>query len=578
MIKMRLFKLLKNSKKYIGLTVFVNWINLICNIVIIITIGHVLQNLIHRDAALYNFEGAAAIITAAIAIRLVCSRISAVISHKATANAKNTLRSKLIEKILRMGISYTDKISTSEIIQLTVEGIEQLESYFGRYLPQLFYSIAAPITLFAVIYFIYPVSSVILLLCVPLIPVSIILVMKYAGKIFRRYWGQYVDLGEDFLDNIQGLTTLKIYEADEYKNNSMNKTAEKFRVITMKVLRMQLNSVSMMDLIAYGGSAAGIISAVIGFAAGNISLWGVFAIIMLSSEFFIPLRLLGSLFHIAMNGMSASDRMFEILDIKKQENKKGKYEKGDITVKDLSFSYDAERKILSNINMEIPMGSFVSLVGQSGSGKSTIAALLMGINKNYSGSITIGETELSSISEKEIMSNTTLISHNSYIFKGTVKDNLMLGKKDADDEDMKDVLKKVNLYDFIMANGGLESELAEQGSNLSGGQRQRLSLARALLHDSDIYIFDEATSNIDSESEKNIMAVIHRLYGIKTIVLISHRLENVKESDMIYVLDKGSIVEKGIHNELVENEGYYAELYGSQKNIEEYAKGEAVYA
>ena len=578
MIKMRLFKLLKNSKKYIGLTVFVNWINLICNIVIIITIGHVLQNLIHRDAALYNFEGAAAIITAAIAIRLVCSRISAVISHKATANAKNTLRSKLIEKILRMGISYTDKISTSEIIQLTVEGIEQLESYFGRYLPQLFYSIAAPITLFAVIYFIYPVSAVILLLCVPLIPVSIILVMKYAGKIFRRYWGQYVDLGEDFLDNIQGLTTLKIYEADEYKNNSMNKTAEKFRVITMKVLRMQLNSVSMMDLIAYGGSAAGIISAVIGFAAGNISLWGVFAIIMLSSEFFIPLRLLGSLFHIAMNGMSASDRMFEILDIKKQENKKGKYEKGDITVKDLSFSYDAERKILSNINMEIPMGSFVSLVGQSGSGKSTIAALLMGINKNYSGSITIGETELSSISEKEIMSNTTLISHNSYIFKGTVKDNLMLGKKDADDEDMKDVLKKVNLYDFIMANGGLESELAEQGSNLSGGQRQRLSLARALLHDSDIYIFDEATSNIDSESEKNIMAVIHRLYGIKTIVLISHRLENVKESDMIYVLDKGSIVEKGIHNELVENEGYYAELYGSQKNIEEYAKGEAVYA
>jgi ABC-type transport system involved in cytochrome bd biosynthesis fused ATPase/permease subunit len=477
-----------------------------------------------------------------------------------------------------MGISYTDKISTSEIIQLTVEGIEQLESYFGRYLPQLFYSIAAPITLFAVIYFIYPVSAVILLLCVPLIPVSIILVMKYAGKIFRRYWGQYVDLGEDFLDNIQGLTTLKIYEADEYKNNSMNKTAEKFRVITMKVLRMQLNSVSMMDLIAYGGSAAGIISAVIGFAAGNISLWGVFAIIMLSSEFFIPLRLLGSLFHIAMNGMSASDRMFEILDIKKQENKKGKYEKGDITVKDLSFSYDAERKILSNINMEIPMGSFVSLVGQSGSGKSTIAALLMGINKNYSGSITIGETELSSISEKEIMSNTTLISHNSYIFKGTVKDNLMLGKKDADDEDMKDVLKKVNLYDFIMANGGLESELAEQGSNLSGGQRQRLSLARALLHDSDIYIFDEATSNIDSESEKNIMAVIHRLYGIKTIVLISHRLENVKESDMIYVLDKGSIVEKGIHNELVENEGYYAELYGSQKNIEEYAKGEAVYA
>lgn len=578
MIKRRLFNLVENSKKYIAWTVFVNWICLMCSILITITAGRLLQGCLYGQAEIRSFAISAAIITISAAVRFLCCRLSAVISHTATANAKKTLRARLYEKALRLGISYSDKVSTSEIIQLSVEGIEQLEIYFGKYLPQLFYSIAAPISLFAALSFISLKSALVLLLCVPLIPASIMLVMKHAGKIFKRYWGKYVNLGDDFLENIQGLTTLKIYDADEYKNDQMNQTAENFRQATMKVLEMQLNSVTLMDIIAYGGTAAGIITAVSEFAAGNVQLWGAFSIVMLSAEFFIPLRLLGSLFHTAMNGMSASDKIFEILDMDEPEEGTGKYSGSDIRFDDISFSYKPERRTVCHINMEIPFGSFTSLVGRSGSGKSTIASLLMGINKNYSGSLKIGDTELKNISEGEIMRHITMISHNSYIFKGTVKDNLIMGKPDASGEEIKDVLKKVNLYDFIESKGGLGFNIAEHGSSLSGGQRQRLALARALLHDSDIYIFDEATSNIDTESEASIMKVIRELAGKKTIVLISHRLENVVESDMIYVLEEGSIAEKGTHAELVEKGGYYAELYGSQKNIEAYARGGVVYA
>ncbi len=578
MIRMRLFELVKNSKRYLAGTVLVNWISLLCSIVLIIIIGKILQGSIYRNLSIYNYGVQGVIITIAIAIRLLCSKLSAVISHKATANAKKTLRLELFEKILKMGISYSDKISTSEAIQLSVEGVEQLEIYFGRYLPQLFYSIAAPLTLFAVLYFINSTSAIALLLCVPLIPASIIVIMKYAKKLFGKYWGQYMDLGEDFLDNVQGLTTLKIYEADEYKNGKMNEIAERFRIITMKVLRMQLNSVTMMDIIAYGGTAVGIITAIMGLAAGSMEIWGAFTIIMLSSEFFIPLRLLGSLFHVAMNGMSASDKMFEILDLDERETQNGKYAKEDISVRNLSFFYEEERQILNDINMEIPVGSFTSIVGQSGSGKSTIAGLLMGTIKNYKGSIKIGKTSLRDIPENEIMENITLISHNSYIFKGSIKDNLLMGKRDAGREEMEKALKKVNLYDFVKAKGGLEFKIREQGSNLSGGQRQRLALARALLHESDIYIFDEATSNIDTESEKSIMTVIRELSGKKTVILISHRLENAKESDIIYVLDKGVIVEQGNHWDLIMEGGYYSKLYGNQKSIEEYAGGKVAYA
>lgn len=578
MIKKRLFELVEGSKKYIFTAVLINWIRMLCNVVIIFTVGMLLQSVLYEGAENINGFPSALIIMAALVLSFICNRYYVVISHRASVNAKKSLRTKIYKKLIKLGISYMGKVSTSEVIQSSVEGVEQLEVYFGRFLPQLFYSILVPVSLFVILSFLSMKSALVLLVCVPLIPVSIVIIMKYVKKIFRKYWGCYADLGEGFLENLRGLTDLKIYKADEYKNAKMNDRAEKFRVITMKVLRMQLNSITLMDLIAYGGAAVGIIMALLEYRSGNIEFWAAFSIIMLSSEFFIPLRLLGSFFHTAMNGISASEKIFDILDLDEYEEKNGKFKTGNIVISNVSFAYDSERNILDNINMEIPTGKLVSIVGESGSGKSTIARLIMGISRGYKGSIEIGKIPRENISEKEIMKNITLLDNNSYIFKGTVRDNLLMGKPDATEEEMKEALKQADLYDFIEPEGGLEYHLREHGSNLSGGQRQRLALSRALLRDSSVYIFDEATSNVDSVSEESIMRVIYNLAKSKTVILISHRLENVKGADKIYVMNEGKAEESGTHDELMGIDGIYANLYYTQSNIETYIKRSEVYA
>lgn len=578
MIKKRLFELVEGSKKYIFIAVLINWIRMLCNVVIIFTMGKLLQSVLYEGAENINGLSSALIIMAAIVLSFICNKYYVVINHKASVNAKKSLRTRIYKKLIKLGISYTGKVSTAEVIQSSVEGVEQLEVYFGRFLPQLFYSILAPVSLFTILSFLSVKSALILLVCVPLIPVSIVIIMRYVKKIFRKYWGSYADLGEGFLENLRGLTDLKIYKADEYKNVQMNDRAEKFRVITMKVLRMQLNSITLMDLIAYGGAAAGIIMALLEYRSGNIEFWAAFSIIMLSSEFFIPLRLLGSFFHTAMNGISASEKIFDILDLDEYEEKDGKFKTGNIVISNVSFAYDSERNILDNINMEIHTGKLVSIVGESGSGKSTIARLIMGISRGYKGSIEIGKIPRENISEKEIMKNITLLDNNSYIFKGTVRDNLLMGKPDATEEEMKEALKQADLYEFIESEGGLKYHLREHGSNLSGGQRQRLALSRALLRDSSVYIFDEATSNVDSVSEESIMRVIYNLAKSKTVILISHRLENVKGADKIYVMNEGKVEESGTHDELMGFDGIYANLYYTQSNIETYIKRGEVYA
>ena len=438
----------------------------------------------------------------------------------------------------------------------------------------------APLTLFAVLSFVNLKTALILLICVPLIPVSIVAVQKIAKRLLSKYWSTYTELGDSFLENLQGLTTLKIYEADHYKNEEMNAQSEKFRKITMKVLTMQLNSVTVMDIIAYGGAAVGIILAVTEFMKGNISFGGTFALIMLSAEFFIPLRLLGSFFHIAMNGMAASDKIFRLLDLDEPVHAAGNIdpEDADIRLNHIEFSYDVGRPVLEDVSLSIPKGKFVSIAGESGSGKSTIASLIMGAHRSYRGDISIGKQNLKSLSEASIMENITLVSHNSIIFKGTVRDNLLMAQPNASDEALYAALKRVCLYDFLIEQQGLDTQILENGSNLSGGQCQRLSLARALLHDSEIYIFDEATSNIDVESEEQIMDVIEDLAHTKTVVLISHRLANVRSADQIYVLYKGRIIESGTHTELLENSSYYADLYFTQTSLENYGKETPVYA
>ena len=433
-------------------------------------------------------------------------------------------------------------------------------------------------TLFAILSFVNWQASLVLLICVPLIPISIVAVQKIAKKLLNKYWGIYTELGDSFLENLQGLTTLKIYRSDEKKAEEMDEESQRFRQITMKVLTMQLNSTSVMDIIAYGGAAVGMIVTLTQFMKGYLSVHGALMLILLASEFFIPLRLLGSFFHIAMNGMAASDKIFALLDLPEPEEKLERLDgmAMDIKFSGVHFSYEKEREILKGIDMESPAGSFTSLVGTSGCGKSTAAAILMGRNHGYQGSVTVGGKELSGIQESSLMDQITLVSHNSYLFKGTVEDNLRMGKPDATEDEMKDALEKVNLWGFLQAQQGLSTKVMEKGSNFSGGQCQRLAIARALLHDTPVYIFDEATSNIDAESEEMIMDVIHKLAETKTIILISHRLANVVKSDQIYMMKEGCIVETGIHEKLMEADGIYADLYRSQMELEQYGKEAAV--
>ncbi len=493
-------------------------------------------------------------------------------SYLSSKAVKQTLRSKIYQKLLQLGASYQEQVKTSEVVQVAVEGVDQLETYFGAYLPQFFYAMLAPVTLFCVLCTVNFPAAIVLLVCVPLIPVAIAAVQTWAKKLLGKYWGQYTALGDTFLENLQGLTTLKIYQADGYKNEVMNREAEKFRKITMKVLTMQLNSITIMDLIAYGGAALGVILAATQLASGQVSLFGCLLIILLAADFFLPMRQLGSFFHVAMNGMAASDKIFRLLDLPVEEtqNPKPFPADRDIHCRGLHFSYEPDREILHGVDLDFPQGSFTALVGESGCGKSTIASILMGRNKGFTGSVTVGDTPLPEIMESSLMEHITYISHNSYLFQGTVRDNLLLAKPQAQDSELWKVLVQVNLADFLRQEQGLDTPLLEQGSNLSGGQRQRLALARALLHDSPVYLFDEATSNIDVESENEIMEQIHALAAKKTVILISHRLANVVNADYIYVLDHGDVVEQGTHALLLAQKGAYAKLWNAQQSLKNY--------
>lgn len=576
MIDKRLIRTVRESKKYIAWNVMYQWISLVANITMMVSIADLLSRLFANTADRENFVCTVIVVAAAVGIRYFCAVQSAKMGYLSSKAVKKVLREKIYRKLLRLGSSYKEKAQTSEIVQISVEGVEQLETYFGAYLPQFFYAMLAPLTLFIVLGFVNVPAAAVLLVCVPLIPAAIAAVQTWAKKLLSKYWGQYTALGDTFLENLQGLTTLKIYRADDFKNDEMNVEAEKFRKITMKVLTMQLNSITIMDLIAYGGAALGIVMSVTQYSKGNVSLAGCLLIIMLSADFFIPMRQLGSFFHIAMNGMAAGQKIFRLLDLPEAEEKKADCPKGDIVCRDLHFSYDNDREILSGVNMTFKRGAFTAIVGESGCGKSTISAILTGRNKGYGGSVSVGETELSEIREADLMENITYISHQSYLFKGTVRDNLLMGKPDASDSELWEVLERVNLADFVRNEKGLDTGLSEKASNLSGGQCQRLALARALLHDSPIYIFDEATSNIDVESENDIMNEIQNLAESKTVILISHRLVNVVKADAIYVMVNGKIAESGKHRELLENKADYEKLWEAQQRLENYGKDGAV--
>lgn len=572
MINKRLIGTVAESKKYIAGNVASQWVSLCSNVVVMGSIANFIGGLAYDKPQINDIILLVLTIAICVAVRFVCTKTSSKMSFLSSKSVKQKLRKMIFEKVLRLGASYNEKVMTSEIVQISVEGVEQLETYFGAYLPQFFYAMIAPLTLFVVTCFVNVLSAVVLLVCVPLIPIAIALVQTWAKKLLSKYWGQYTALGDTFLENLQGLTTLKIYKSDKFKNDEMNIEAEKFRKITMKVLTMQLNSITIMDLIAYGGAAVGMILAVTQFACGNIDVSGCLFIILLSADFFIPMRQLGSFFHIAMNGMAASDKIFNLLDIDESSPAtKEITDNIDIECKSLCFSYDENKEILHNVNMNFKRGSFTAIVGKSGCGKSTVASILTGKNKGFKGSVTIDNVPINEISESSLMKSITYIGHNSYIFKGTVRENLLMANE-VDDNELWQVLEKVNLADFLKSENGLDTVIDEKASNISGGQRQRLALARALLHNSQIYIFDEATSNIDVESENDIMTQIAELAKSKTVILISHRLANVVDADNIYVMQDGNTVESGTHTELLKNNSVYAKLYNSQIQLENYTK------
>lgn len=578
MFHKRLMKEFKENQKYVAGMVATQWGSLLCNVALMYAIGVFLEKLLLGNKNVGEGDIAKLfIVFAAVYIgRAVFTGIGSRLSFAASTQVKRKLRELVYEKLMKLGSSYHAHFATSEIVQISTEGVEQLEIYFGKYVPQFFYSLLAPLTLFCIVGSMSLKTAVVLLLCVPLIPVSIVAVQKFAKKLLAKYWGSYTELGDSFLENLQGLTTLKIYQADERYAKKMDEEAEQFRRVTMRVLIMQLNSISIMDLVAYGGAGIGIVFSVLELRALHITLAQCIFIILISAEFFLPLRLLGSFFHIAMNGNAAADKIFKLLDEPlPQCGTNTKMEGDDIVFSDVSFAYEPEKPVLKGISFTAKEGEFTALVGVSGCGKSTAASLMMGEGDGadiFSGTVTVGGVNIREIAPDALYQKITGVRHDSYLFAGTVRENLSMGCADATEDEMQTALKAVDLYDTIFEKGGLSMEITEKASNLSGGQKQRLALARALLHDSDIYIFDEATSNVDVESENKIMEVIRELAHKKTVILISHRLANVVDADQILVMKDGVIEEAGTHDELMERKGYYSSLYETQQELERYAK------
>ena len=577
MIQKRLIALVGETRKTIAANVVFQWIALAANIVLMDAVARFLQTLSVGSVNASVSLSLVGIAAAMILIRFVCNIMASRMGTLSAAAVKKKLRHLIYQKLLRLGSSYQQDMRTGEIVQISVEGVDQLETYFASYLPQFFYAMLAPLTLFL---FLAPISlpcAAVLFFCVPLIPVTIVAVQRRAKKLLSKYWGEYTALGDTFLENLQGLTTAKIYQTDGLCHQKMNEESEHFRRITMKVLTMQLNSITVMDLIAYGGAALGMILGIVQLRAGRVDLRGCLVILLLSADFFLPMRLLGSYFHIAMNGMAASDKIFRLLELPEPEEKTAVVGADcSVRIRGLRFSYQPDREVLRRIDMDIPMGGFVAITGESGSGKSTVASLLMRRNTGYDGAITIGGVPLSSIREESLMQTITYVGHESELFRGSVRDNLLMAHKDASDEELWDALEHACAADFLRNADGLDTRLTEQAANLSGGQCQRIALARALLHDSPVYLFDEATSSVDAQSENDIMAQIRQLSGKKTVIVISHRLANITDANQIYVLKNGRVVESGRHKALLSQKGVYARLWETQKELEAYARGGSV--
>ena len=572
MIDKKLLALLGHNKKYIFYAVGLMIVGLFANLAITASICYAIQYAAEYTSSGSNAQGfilPAVIVIIAMAIRYVTSRMIGDLKDTLGRNVKKDLRQKIYDKIIKLGVRTTDNMSMAGLTQLSMEGVEQLDLYYSAYIPQFFYAMIAPIILFIVTVRINWAVALVLLACVPLIPMSIIAVSRYAKKIFAKYWGKYTSMGDSFLDSVQGLKELKIFQADAAQNIKMNETSEEFRKITMKVLVMQLASTTIMDMVAYGGAGLGIALTIHAVVNGSLSAYAALFLILVAVDFFLPLRAFGSAFHIAMNGASAGNKILSLLAQPDPVWGNETVASTEITVKDVTFSYDGKRDVLKHASMNFGSTGMCAIVGESGSGKSTVVNLLLGAYHPQQGSILVGNKPLETLSRESYYSHISVVSYNTYIFNETIRQNFMLAKYNVTDEEIYSALKKVNLYDFIIDNDGLDKVITEDAANISGGQKQRLALAINLVANKDIYIFDEATSNIDIESEAIIMNNIKELSKEKSVIVISHRLANVIAADTIYYIEDGEVKEHGTHSELMNMHEGYAKLYTTQKKLEE---------
>ena len=575
MFDKELIKLMGENKKYVAYVVLLMILGMLANIGITASICWAVYLLIEKQPALmYIYPAITAVV--AIIVRYIASRLTGDLKDVLGRKVKKDLRERTYDKILRLGVKSTDGMSMAGLTQVSMEGIEQLDLYYSTYLPQFFFSMIAPFILFAICVGIDWRTSLVLLACVPLIPVSIVAVSKYAKKIFAKYWGKYTSMGDGFLDSVQGLKELKIFRADAARQIKMNENAEEFRKITMKVLVMQLASTTIMDLVAFGGAGAGIALSIVGLMNEWLAPASALFLILVAVEFFLPLRALGSAFHVAMNGASAGKKIISLLNqpdpVWGEKEVAGK----ELALENVTFSYDKKRNVLKDVNMNFPEKGMTAIVGESGCGKSTVVNLLIGARRPDKGNVLIGGEEIEGVSRASYYSRLASVSYNTYIFNDTVRANFELAKKNATDEEIFAALEKVNLSAFIKENGGLDKVITEDANNISGGQKQRLALAVNLVADKDIYVFDEATSNIDVDSEAIIMKNIKEMSESKSVIVISHRLANVVPADNIYFMQDGQVKESGSHAYLMERKGEYAKLFNAQKQLEEgYKSGKA---